>query len=94
MAPSQIKGKSIQAVAKDIAEGYLVLNPLILKKFDLDSYKALHFQLRKTQNEARGQHCPPHDMRGLRRRNITLQRLHQALIVLEHSAREKKIVLV
>jgi len=93
MAESQIRGKSIQAVAKDIAEGFFSVNPLILKKFGPEDYKALHHQLKKIQNEVRSEKFPLHDTLAIRSRNNRLQRLHSALIVLEHSAREKRVPL-
>lgn len=93
MAESQIRGKSILAVAKDIAEGFFSINPLVLKKFGSQEYQTLHHQLKKLQNEVRAEKFPLHDVLAIRSRNNRLQRLHSALIVLEHTAREKKILL-
>lgn len=93
MAESQIRGKSILAVARDVAEGFFSLNPLVLKKFESEDYKALHHQLKKLQNEVRAEKFPLHDTLAIRSRNTKLQRLHSALIILEHSARERRVVL-
>lgn len=93
MPESQIRGKSVLAVAKDITDGYFSINPLVLKKFAPEDYKALHHQLKKLQNEVRSEKFPLHDTLAIRYRNNRLQRLHSALIVLEHSARERKVVL-
>jgi hypothetical protein len=93
MAESQIRGKSILAVARDITEGFFSINPLVLKKFTPEDYKALHHQLKKLRNEVRSEKFPLHDTMAIRSRNNKLQRLHSALIVLEHSARERKVVL-
>ena len=41
-------GRSFAVMAKDIMEGYVALNPLVLKKMDHASYKELHQHLRKT----------------------------------------------
>jgi hypothetical protein len=90
MAESQIRGKSILAVARDITEGFFSINPLVLKKFAPEDYKALHHQLKKVQNEVRAERFPLHDTLAIRGRNNKLQRLHSALIILEHSARERK----
>lgn len=81
------------ALVRDIAEGYLTLNPLSLKQFDGQSYKGLHQQIRKMQTEIRGEKFPVHDLDAIRRRNLRLQRLHQALVILEHQARTKHISL-
>lgn len=94
MGESQIQGKSVMAVAKDIAEGFMVLNPLVLKRFEKEMYKALHQQLRKLQTEVRSESFPTHDTLGIRKRNTRLQRLHSALTILEHAAKEKRIPLL
>lgn len=94
MAEGQIRGKSISAVSTDIAEGYMVLNPLILKQFGDEMYKALHQQLRKIQREIRSETFPSHDSMGIRKRNSRLQRVHTALVILEHAAKEKRIPLL
>lgn len=91
MAEGQLRGKSLVAVAKDITDGYFSINPLTLKKFESKDYRALHQQLKKTQIEVRNEKFPMHDIAQIRNRNIRLQRLHQATMILEHSAKERRI---
>lgn len=93
MAEGAIRGKSAAAIAKDIADGFFFINPLVLKKFDPETFKNLHFQIRKIQVEARGEKFPLHDTLKIRNRNMRLQRIHNALIILEHTAKERKIIL-
>ncbi len=93
MSELQLRGKGIAAVARDIAEGFFTINPLVLKKFDPQGYKALHQQLKKLQTEVRGEKFPQHDILAIRRRNTRLQRLHGAVAILEHSAKEQRIML-
>jgi len=93
MAETQLRGKSVVAVARDVAEGFFSINPMVLKKFSPEGYKALHEQLRKLQTELRSQGFPQHDTVGIRNRNARLQRLHGAIIILEHSAKNQKIML-
>ena len=93
MPEMQLRGKSIAAVARDIAEGFFTINPLVLKKFDPEGYKALHAHLRKLQTEVRGEKFPQHDSAGIRSRNSRLQRIHGALTIIEHTAKERKIPL-
>lgn len=94
MAEGQIQGKSVASSAKDIAEGFMVLNPLVMKRFEKEMYKALYQQLKKVQREVRSESFPTHDTLGIRKRNTRLQRLHTALVVLEHAAKEKRIPLM
>ncbi len=80
-------------MAKDIMEGYVALNPLVLKKFDAASYKEMYQHLRKLQNAIRTEGVTLSDQEGLRNRNQRLQRMHQAISVLENQARLQKIIL-
>jgi hypothetical protein len=90
MAQIQIQGKSITAIARDIVEGYAYLSPLFLKKFDQDTFKSLHHILSKAQKEIRAERFPLNDASKMRKRNQKLQRLHQAMMVLEYAAKEKR----
>lgn len=89
----QLRGKSVAAVARDVAEGFFTINSLVLKRFDPEGYKALHQQLKRLQTEVRGERFPLHNTLAIRNRNARLQRLHGALVILEHSAKELKITL-
>lgn len=91
MSDVQMQGKSLAAIARDVAEGMISLTPLLLKHLDEGGMRALHHQLRKHQTEVRGSKFPAHDMQGIRTRNLRLQRLHQAITVLEHAARQLRI---
>jgi long-subunit acyl-CoA synthetase (AMP-forming) len=89
----QGRSRSRGLLAKDIIEGYVALTPLVLRKFDAATYKELHHHLRKLQATLRSEGVSIDDHVGLRSRNLRLQRMHQAITVLEHQARLNKIVL-
>ena len=91
MAEVQLQGKSLAAVARDIADGMVFMTPLLFKNLDEGGIRALYHQLKKLQTEVRGSKFPSHDIQGIRTRNLKLQRLHQSLNVLEHSARKLRI---
>jgi hypothetical protein len=84
-----LRGKSLAAVAKDIAEGYVAVNPLFLKPLDPETLKNLYHQVMKVQTEIRGEKFPFGDILAIRSRNIRLQRLHNALVVIKNFAKEK-----
>ena len=88
-----VGGKSMKAVANDVGEGYMTINPLVLKKFDKDMIKELFEHLNKSMNSARNLAVPLNDMIALRQKNMRLQRLHNAIIILRNTAREKRIPL-
>lgn len=89
-----IRGKSLKAITFDIAEGYVIVNPIFLKPFDDDSLKGLYHEIMKTQTEIRGEKFPHGDTQAIRRRNTRLQRLYSALMVIKNLARERRIMLV
>ena len=90
---SGFKGRSMKAVATDVAEGYVIVNPLFLKKFDKDMIKNLFENLNKVMTSTRNEKVSysAHDV--LRTRNMKLQRLHNAIIVLRNIARERRFPL-
>lgn len=87
------RGKSMKAVAVDVAEGFVTVNPLFLKKFDKDMIKTLFEHLNKVMTSTRNEKVEYSDHAALRTRNMKLQRLHNAVIVLRNIAREKRIPL-
>jgi hypothetical protein len=88
-----VGGKSMKAVANDVGEGYMTINPLILKKFDKDMIKELFEHLNKAMAAARNLPVPPNDLVAMRNKNMRLQRLHNSIIILRNTAREKRIPL-
>ncbi len=87
------RGRSLAVMAKDIMEGYVMLNPLVLKKFDVATFKELHAHLRKMQTVIRLEGVDLTKLEALRNRNQKLQRMHQAMSVLENQAKIQKIIL-
>ncbi|MBN2653760.1 MAG: hypothetical protein JXR79_01410 [Nitrospirae bacterium] len=86
--PEPLK-RSLEAIASDIAEGYITVNPLYLKRMDKDSIRSLFEFLQKKQNEIRAEPFPYNDVIGIRKRNLKLQRLFNSVIVIKNFAREK-----
>ena len=89
-----IRGKSLKAIAYDIAEGYVVVNPLFLKPLEEESLRGLHHEIVKIQVEIRGEKFPQGDTRAIRWRNTRLQRLNSASMILKNFARERRIIIV
>lgn len=93
MAESGFRGKSMKVVAIDVAEGYISVNPLFLKKFDKDMIKELYEHLNKALTGTRNAKIDLTNQASVRIRNMQLQRLHNAMIVLRNIAREKRFPL-
>ena len=89
-----VRGKSLKATAFDIAEGYIVVNTIFLKSLETESLKGLYQEIARAQIEIRGEKFPYGDTQAIRFRNIRLQRLNSALMILKNFARERKILIV
>jgi len=86
-------GRNLKAVANDIADGFVTINPIYLKPFDPESVKLLYDAINKKQNELRAEPFPYGDVEKIRRRNLKLQRIYNSLILIKNYARERKIIL-
>ncbi|HDH51553.1 MAG TPA: hypothetical protein ENH31_08745 [Nitrospirae bacterium] len=86
-----LRGKSLTATARDIADGYTIVNPLFLKPLDAVSLKGLYQQVMKVQTEIRGEKFPFNDVGRIRSRNMKLQRLHTTLMIIKNFARERRM---
>jgi len=93
MAEGDFRGKSMKVIAVDVAEGYISVNPLFLKKFDKDMLKELYEYLNKALTGTRNDKIDLTNQVSVRTRNMKLQRLHNAMIILRNTAREKRIPL-
>lgn len=93
MAESLLKGKNIEAVAKDIAEGYVFVNPIYLKRFDEDTMKKLLAAMNKTMILIRNEKFPSGDVNAIKSRNIKLSRMNNALTIMKHFAKQKKWIM-
>jgi hypothetical protein len=89
-----IRGKNLKATAYDIAEGFTIVNPLLLKPLDNETITGLYKELIKVQAEIRSEKFPHSNINAIRMRNVKLQRLHSSAMVVRNYARERKIILV
>ena len=87
------RGRSLAVMAKDVVEGYISINPLVMKKFDAMAFKELYQHLRKLQTAVRSEGVDLTNQEATRNRNQKLQRIHQAMAVIEIQAKQKKIPL-
>lgn len=91
---SNFRGKSLKAIAQDISEGYVTVNPLFLKPLDNDNLKKLYQEIMKAQAEIRAEKFPYNDVQAIRWRNMRLQRLHSALMILKNFARDRRLQII
>ncbi len=89
-----VRGKSLKAVLRDVAEGYVAVNPLFLKSFEPDTIREFYKELSKVQIEVRSEKFPVHDPAAIRSRNVKLQRLYSAAMIVRNYARDRRIPLI
>jgi hypothetical protein len=85
--------RNLKAVASDIAEGFVVVNPIYLKPFDQESLKKFYDTLVRKQNELRIEPFPYGDVGLIRKRNMRLQRVYASIMIIKNYARERRIIL-
>jgi len=90
MAEDFLKGKNIESVAKDIAEGYVFVNPIYLKRFDQELLKKLLAACNKVMVLIRNEKYPTGDVDAIKRRNVRLSRLNNSVTVMKHFAKTRK----
>ena len=91
---SSVRGKSLQSLTRDIAEGYVVVNPIFLKSFEPEQLKEMYKELAKTQNDVRAERFPTKDLMLIRNRNLKIQRLFAASMIIRNFAKERRILLL
>ncbi len=84
-----LRGKSLIAVSRDIADGFIIVNPLFLKPLDEEALKGLYQQIMKVQIETRGRKFPFNNVPAIRVRNMRLQRLYTSLMIIKNFAKDK-----
>ena len=89
-----VRGKSLKALTLDVAEGYIAVNPIFLKLFEPEQLKEIFREMSKAQNDIRGEKFPTNDLFAIRTRNLKLQRLHLASMIIRNFAKERRILLV
>ena len=76
-------GGSAYAMSRDIAEGYVLLNANLLKKFTAPELAQLRQQLEKVQKEVRAEQPPLDDIQAIQKRGRKISRISSAMLVLD-----------
>jgi hypothetical protein len=70
--------------ASDLAEGYLLLNPVTLRKYERHEIDALLMEIEKLSRDLRGQVIPQDQPEAVQQKNRKLLRLSQGVVVLQN----------
>jgi hypothetical protein len=79
---SAFSGGSAYAMASQIAEGYILLSPATLRKFQLHETRLLEIELDKLAREIRAENPPADDIPGIQKKGRKLVRINQAGMVI------------
>lgn len=83
--------RNYKAIAVDVAEGFVTVNPIFLKSFDEEGIKSLYKAIERKQSEIRAEPFPHHDVVLIRKRNLRLQRLYSSLMIIKAFAKERRL---
>jgi hypothetical protein len=67
---------------------------MVLKSLDGETLKELYFELNKMQTAIRTEKFPHGEIDAIRHRNLRVQRLHSASMIIRNYAPTKKIIIV
>jgi hypothetical protein len=77
-------GGSAFAMARDVGEGYVLLNATTLKRMTGEELKQLRFELDRILTGIRGEAPPLEDVQALSARNRKIARLNSAVLMIKN----------
>ena len=80
-------------MAREIGDGFRSLNPGVLKKNTSTDLKVINTSLQQVLRDARGEVPPAGDAEATRKKNLRMQRLNQAILMLTNFCRQQRIPL-
>lgn len=80
-------------MARDIGDGFQSLNPASLKKYTPADLKIVHNSLQQVLRDTRGEVPAADDPEAVRKKNLRMQRLNQAIMMLANYCRQHRIPL-
>jgi len=85
-----IQGNPLQ-FARDIADGYAMISPSSLKSLAISEIKTIKQSIGIIQREIRAGQVPLEDVMAVKKKNMRLQRLNQALMLVENFCKRQRI---
>lgn len=84
------QGGSAPAMAKQICDGYSLVNQVSLKRLSIDQMVKLEFELDKRLRDTRGEVVNLEDQPALQKRNRRISRIEGAMRVLRHTMQQRR----
>ena len=86
-------GGSAFAMARDVGEGYMLLNQTTLKRMTGEELKQLRFEIERLLTGLRSEQPPLNDMSALQTRNRKMSRLNSAVSMINNQMQSHTIVI-
>lgn len=83
-------GGSAYAMARDVSEGYILLNPGLMRKLAIPEMQQLKFELEKVLRDSRANQPPIDDTLAQQQRNRKILRIQQAMMIIENQIQSRK----
>ncbi len=80
-------------IAREIGDGFRSLTPATLKRYTPADLKVINNSLQQVLRDTRGEVPPPDDAEATRKKNLRMQRLNQAILLLANHCRQHRIAL-
>lgn len=80
-------------IAREIGDGFRSLTPVILKRYTPADLKVINTSLQQVLRETRAEVTPAEDAEAVRKKNLRLQRLNQAVLSLTNYCRQNRVAL-
>ncbi len=77
-------GGSAFAMARDVGEGYILLNANLLKRMNAEELRQLRFEVEKLLTGTRGDQTSLNNMLALQTRNRKISRLNSAVFMINN----------
>lgn len=85
------RGVSVKKMAKDIGEGYIIINPGNLRKYKPHELKQMLTALAVVQREVRAEHVEEEDYQAIKKKNWRIQNISRATLIINTFIKHRRI---
>ena len=87
------KGSNPKMIAKEIADGYVLITLANIRRYNPAQVRTLHQNLVMVEREFRTEHFDTEDVENIKKKHMRLQRIYRAKTMIQTYAKKWKIVL-
>ena len=87
---SAFLGGSAYSMASQVADGFIMMTNVTMKKFQMHEAKLLETEIEKLQREVRAENPPLEDQVAVQKKNRKLGRLNQAMLIIKNYYEQRR----